>query len=121
MHKWSKTQLRLLLCGILLIPALAVGTGSASAQDCPTTSDEIATDRPDVTNSSRVVPYGSLQAENGVDWTVLKARTSSAELRPGCASASRNAPKFSPTCRRTFTRSTAAHLRDSPTWSSPSS
>src|SRR3984893_762195 len=70
MHKWSKTQLRLLLCGILLIPALAVGTGSASAQDCPTTSDEIATDRPDVTNSSLVVPYGSLQAENGVDWAV---------------------------------------------------
>jgi hypothetical protein len=26
--------------------------------------------RPDVTNSSLVVPYGSLQAENGVDWTV---------------------------------------------------
>jgi hypothetical protein len=25
---------------------------------------------PDTTNSSRVVPYGRLQAENGVDWTV---------------------------------------------------
>jgi hypothetical protein len=27
-------------------------------------------DRPDVTNSSLVVPFGSFQAENGVDWTV---------------------------------------------------
>jgi hypothetical protein len=38
-------------------------------QHCPTGADEIATDRPDVTNSSLVVPYGSLQAENGVDWS----------------------------------------------------
>jgi hypothetical protein len=40
-----------------------------AADGCPSSADEISTDRPDVTNSSRVVPYGSLQAENGVDWT----------------------------------------------------
>ena len=35
----------------------------------PTSADEIATDRPDVTNSSVVVPFGSLQVENGFDLT----------------------------------------------------
>ena len=40
---------------------------AAAADDCPTSKDEIATDRPDVTNSSLVVPTGSLQAENGVN------------------------------------------------------
>ena len=41
-----------------------------AADVCPNSASEISTDRPDVTNSSRVVPYGSLQIENGVDWTV---------------------------------------------------
>jgi hypothetical protein len=36
---------------------------------CPGTDSEIATDRPDVTNSSLVVPRGSLQNENGVNLT----------------------------------------------------
>ena len=37
----------------------------ARADACPTAKDEIVTDRPDVTNSSLVVPTGSLQSENG--------------------------------------------------------
>jgi hypothetical protein len=40
-----------------------------AADNCPGSSLEIATDRPDVTNSSVVVPVGSLQSENGVDLT----------------------------------------------------
>jgi Putative MetA-pathway of phenol degradation len=40
----------------------------ARADSCPTAKDEIATDRPDVTNSSIVVPVGSFQSENGVDF-----------------------------------------------------
>jgi hypothetical protein len=36
---------------------------------CPKPSDEIATDRPDVTNSSLVVPVGSFQSENGANLT----------------------------------------------------
>ena len=39
----------------------------AQAGECPTSSSEIATDRPDVTNSSLVVPLGSLQSENGIN------------------------------------------------------
>jgi Putative MetA-pathway of phenol degradation len=38
--------------------------------DCPTPSDAINTDRPGVSNSSTVVPYGSFQVESGIDWAV---------------------------------------------------
>jgi hypothetical protein len=36
---------------------------------CPTDSDQITTDRPNVVNSPLVVPAGSLQLENGLTWT----------------------------------------------------
>jgi hypothetical protein len=52
---------------------LASSATAGGADSCPTSADEIATDRPDVTNSSLVVPFGSLQAENGLDWTVKHA------------------------------------------------
>lgn len=40
------------------------------AQSLPDAADpEIVTDRPDVTESSIVIPKGSLQVENGVTWT----------------------------------------------------
>jgi len=67
--------------------AIAVTTLPASptfsADGCPISASEIFTDRPDVTNSSRVVPYGSLQAENGVDWTIRQGSNvvSSTETR----------------------------------------
>src|ERR1700742_5277664 len=54
------TALSLLL---VLIPQLA------AAGESPQPSSEIATDRPDVTNSSLVVPVGSLQGENGINTT----------------------------------------------------
>jgi hypothetical protein len=67
----SDTQLSFLLCWILLLSVLAGGPRLARGADgCPTTADAIATDRPDITNSSLVIPLGSLQLENGVDWTV---------------------------------------------------
>jgi len=51
-----------------LLPAFAIlASVEARADACPTAKDEIATDRPDVTNSSLVVPVGSLQSENGVN------------------------------------------------------
>jgi hypothetical protein len=46
-----------------------LGPVDAQAEGCPTANDEIATDRPDVTNSSLVVPVGSLQSENGVNFS----------------------------------------------------
>jgi hypothetical protein len=52
-----------------LLSAFAVVSAvDAQADGCPTAKDEIATDRPDVTNSSLVVPVGSLQSENGANF-----------------------------------------------------
>ena len=54
----------------MLVVALIARASMLLADDgCPAGTSEISTDRPDVTNSSQVVPYGSLQVENGVDWT----------------------------------------------------
>ena len=59
--------------GFALSIALAVcffWPNRAVADDaCPDSSQDIATDRPSVTNSSLVVPTGSLQDENEINWT----------------------------------------------------
>jgi Putative MetA-pathway of phenol degradation len=52
----------------LLSTFAILGVVDARAEGCPTARDEIATDRPDVTNSSIVVPVGSFQSENGVNF-----------------------------------------------------
>lgn len=52
----------------LLSLVVSSGAVDAWADACPTTKDDIATDRPDVTNSSLVVPVGSFQSENGVNF-----------------------------------------------------
>jgi hypothetical protein len=57
---------------LFAIAMITPATTTSAADGCPTSADEISTDRPDVTNSSVVVPYGSLQVENGVDWTVTQ-------------------------------------------------
>ena len=55
---------------IFLVLSYAVlGTVGAQAEGCPTAKDDIVTDRPDVTNSSLVVPFGSFQSENGVNFS----------------------------------------------------
>src|ERR1700737_385739 len=55
---------------IFLLSASAIlGMVDAQAENCPTAKDEIGTDRPDVTNSSLVVPVGTLQSENGVNFS----------------------------------------------------
>jgi Putative MetA-pathway of phenol degradation len=53
----------------LLLASSILGGVEARAEGCPTAKDDIATDRPDVTNSSIVVPTGSLQNENGVNYS----------------------------------------------------
>jgi hypothetical protein len=53
----------------LALVFVAGAPGLAQAGECPTSASEIATDRPDVTNSSLVVPLGSLQGENGINTT----------------------------------------------------
>jgi hypothetical protein len=51
----------------LLLAIVSIAPIDARAGTCPTAKDEIVTDRPDVTNSSLVVPVGSLQSENGLN------------------------------------------------------
>jgi hypothetical protein len=55
---------------VLLTLLVYHSTFTAKADSCPGIGDEIATDRPDVTNSSVVVPAGSLQIENGVNFSM---------------------------------------------------
>jgi hypothetical protein len=55
------------LCAIIAVIAMLLPASAAVADGCPKPSDDIATDRPDVTNSSIVVPVGSLQNENGIN------------------------------------------------------
>jgi Putative MetA-pathway of phenol degradation len=57
---WQRTAVSLTVLVFL-------GAAGAKADGCPTVRDEISTDRPDVTNSSIVVPTGSLQIENGIN------------------------------------------------------
>src|SRR2546430_1291764 len=51
----------------VMLTLLIYNTFAAKADSCPSAKDEISTDRPDVTNSSLVVPAGSLQIENGIN------------------------------------------------------
>jgi hypothetical protein len=60
-------------CFLAAASVALTGTG-VRADTCPQSTDEIATDRPDVTNSSIVVPVGSLQSENGVNTSAQNGR-----------------------------------------------
>ena len=71
--------------------AAAIGCYSCLAQTPPI--PEIVTDRPDITESSTVIPLGSVQVENGFTWT-RDQRISAIDLpemlvRVGCGSARR--------------------------------
>jgi hypothetical protein len=52
----------------LSLSILRVST-AASADQCPQKESPFRTDRPDVTNSSLVVPQGSFQSENGINFS----------------------------------------------------
>ena len=56
-------------CAAAILLATLSAPTIAHAGECPGSGSEIATDRPDVTNSSLVVPAGSLQSENGINTT----------------------------------------------------
>jgi hypothetical protein len=71
------------------------GEALAATDGCPDSTAEIATDRPDITNSSLVVPMGSLQSENGVNISALATELSlSVAQTAGCAWASRIASSY---------------------------
>jgi Putative MetA-pathway of phenol degradation len=53
----------------LVCVALFASAASTNATNCPTSADEISTDRPDFTSPPIAVPTGSVQLENGVTWS----------------------------------------------------
>jgi Putative MetA-pathway of phenol degradation len=59
-----------IILGTAPVATLAWHAPAMAADECTQTSAPIATDRPDTTNSSVVVPVGSLQNENG--WNVSR-------------------------------------------------
>jgi len=62
---------------------------AAGDYNCGNGGTDIVTDRPDVTNSSLVVPSGDLQVENGINWTSRQSGTvidgSNSRVRVGVA------------------------------------
>jgi len=75
------------LVGLIGMFLSIVYASAASADQCPARESPIVTDRPDVTNSSLVVPEGSFQSENGINFTNWAAATSLTALRAGYAGA----------------------------------
>jgi hypothetical protein len=63
----ARAVVRLAVAALLSLWPVLLAPGAARAGECPSPTSEIATDRPDVTNSSLVVPAGSFQSENGVN------------------------------------------------------
>jgi hypothetical protein len=65
------------ICATFCLFLTVLAVADARADGCPQPTQDIATDRPDVTNSSIVVPFASLQNENGVN---VSARSGSASV-----------------------------------------
>jgi Putative MetA-pathway of phenol degradation len=63
------------LLTLVAISAARAEGMAADDGDCSSSETDIATDRPDVTNSSLVVPRGSMQVENGINWTSRQSET----------------------------------------------
>jgi hypothetical protein len=66
------TMRRIFRAFVLSLVAFSAGHAegvTAEDGECSNAETAIATDRPDVTNSSVVVPGGSVQVEYGIDWT----------------------------------------------------
>src|ERR1700722_10141606 len=68
-------MLRAFVLAVVGISTACAEGVAAENRECSNSEADIATDRPDVTNSSRVVPNGSVQVENGVNWTIQQRET----------------------------------------------
>jgi hypothetical protein len=69
MEQALAAPMRIRALRVVVVAAISLGADTvvAAAAECTQPDASIATDRPDVTNSSVVVPVGSLQNENGID------------------------------------------------------
>jgi hypothetical protein len=53
--------------GLIGLSLAVLSSAAGAAEQCPQKNSPIDTDRPDVTNSSVVLPEGSFQDENGIN------------------------------------------------------
>jgi hypothetical protein len=78
-HASGDVSVQSILSGLALallgVSAARAGEISADDGNCGNSGTDIATDRPDVTNSSLVVPRGDVQVENGINWTNRQSAT----------------------------------------------
>jgi hypothetical protein len=114
------------LWSALLAAVASLGALPATAAECPTSASDIATDRPDITNSSIVVPVGSLQSENGVNLTSAQGAKvidgANSRLRLGIAPLPRDPGRPTQLLRgltragklRIFQRGTGGEMADQP-------
>jgi hypothetical protein len=79
----------LVIAAFFALSSLPASRAAAAGARCPEDSATIATDRPSTTNSSTVVPRGSLQSENGIELTGREGSTvldgTESRLRVGIA------------------------------------
>jgi hypothetical protein len=69
-QNWRVCLMRFLgLVALIGLFLSILDASTASADQCPARDSPIVTDRPDVTNSSLVVPQGSFQSENGINFS----------------------------------------------------
>lgn len=54
---------------LLIVGGIGMTPSARASDECSDISGQIEVDRPDVTNSSLVVPTGSIQIENGLNWS----------------------------------------------------
>jgi hypothetical protein len=57
------------LAALIGLSLSAFAASPAAAEQCPQNESPIDTDRPDVTNSSVVLPQGSFQSETGINFS----------------------------------------------------
>jgi hypothetical protein len=76
-RQWLRTRAGLRAFVLTLVGFSAGHAEGIAAEEgeCSNGETDIATDRPDVTNSSVVVPRESVQVENGINWTSRQSAT----------------------------------------------
>jgi hypothetical protein len=90
---WGISSMRSLMAALLGCLA-SVAAFTAGAEECTQVSNPIETDRPDITNSSIVLPVGSFQSENGINLSRRDVPRSLMGLTAGYGWVSRHAWKY---------------------------
>ena len=107
---------RFAISGILFVAALIAGaSGTLQPTAVPPAPPRFPLTAPTSPIRAGLFRMGACRQRTASTGPSVRDPMLSADPRRGCVSASRNAPKYWPTCRRTFTPSTAGRRPDFPT------